>query len=163
MNLRKIISAIMAATIVASTTTIYSAAADIVETNSIESVFADIDFTEPSVEISTDIIDGYTSIIFSIPAEKIELFKQVKTDNDSRINLKMTVCFGDLSPERDEDVELPMSAYSVAAYLYDLPSLSCQHIPRHIFSQHTYSTLITAVFLTSNRVHQMQYNLQYGL
>ena len=90
------------------------------ETNSIESVFADIDFTEPSVEISTDIIDGYTSIIFSIPAEKIELFKQVKTDNDSRINLKMTVCFGDLSPERDEDVELPMSAYSVAAYLYDL-------------------------------------------
>lgn len=120
MNLRKIISALMAAAIVASTTTIYSAAADIVETNSIESVFADIDFTEPSVEISTDIIDGYTSIIFSIPAEKIELFKQVKTDNDSRINLKMTVCFGDLSPERDEDVELPMSAYSVAAYLYDL-------------------------------------------
>ena len=51
MNLRKIISAIMAAAIVASTTTIYSAAADIVETNSIESVFADIDFTEPSVEI----------------------------------------------------------------------------------------------------------------
>ena len=82
MDLRKIISAIMAAAIVASTTTIYSAAADIVETNSIESVFADIDFTEPSVEISTDIIDGYTSIIFSIPAEKIELFKQVKTEND---------------------------------------------------------------------------------
>ena len=54
MNLRKIISAIMAAAIVASTTTIYSAAADIVETNSIESVFADIDFTEPSVEIRSE-------------------------------------------------------------------------------------------------------------
>ena len=119
MNLRKIISAIMAAAIVASTTTIYSAAADIVETNSIESVFADIDFTEPSVEISTDIIDGYTSIIFSIPAEKIELFKKVKTDNDNS-NLNMSVWFDDLSSGRDKDVELPMAAYHVDMYLSDL-------------------------------------------
>lgn len=117
MKLQKIIAAIMAATMTV-TAPISTLAARAEQTSAIEAALPELDFTEPSVEISTDIIEGHTGVIFIIPAEKMELFKKVKSESD-RSGLKMTVWFGDFSDERDQDVELPMAAFHIELNLTD--------------------------------------------
>ncbi len=117
MKLQKIIAAIMAAamTVAAPVSTSVARAE---QTSTIEAVLPELDFTQPSVDISTDVIKGYTSVIFIIPAEKMELFKKVKSESD-RSGLEMTVWFGDFSDERDQDVELPMAAFHIDLNLTD--------------------------------------------
>lgn len=117
MKLQKIIAAIMAAamTVAAPVSTSVARAE---QTSTIEAVLPELDFTQPSVDISTDVIKGYTSVIFIIPAEKMELFKKVKSEID-RSGLEMTVWFGDFSDERDQDVELPMAAFHIDLNLTD--------------------------------------------
>lgn len=117
MKLQKIIATIMAATMTV-TAPISTLAARAEQTSAIEAVISELDFTEPSIEISTDVIEGHTSVIFIIPAEKMELFKMVKSESD-RSGLKMTVWFGDFSDERDQDVELPMAQFHIELNLTD--------------------------------------------
>lgn len=49
----------------------------------------ELDITEPSVTVSTDCVEGCTSVIFAIPAEKVELFKeQYSRDEKTGINMQ---------------------------------------------------------------------------
>ncbi len=56
----------------------------------------ELDFTEPSVTVSTDCVEGCTSVIFAIPAEKVELFKeQYSKDEKTGINMQAEFNFID--------------------------------------------------------------------
>ncbi len=72
---------------------------------------------KPDVFVSTEFKKGYTALIFSVPKEKFELFRD--TDEKDSALLTMQAWFGDFSEERDEDVELPMAAYHAELFLTD--------------------------------------------
>lgn len=56
---------------------------------------SELDFTQPSVQIRTDCLKDYTSAIFTIPAEKVDLFKKVKSENKrARMYMQADFPFG---------------------------------------------------------------------
>ncbi|MGN1341244.1 MAG: hypothetical protein ACI4WS_13205 [Oscillospiraceae bacterium] len=52
----------------------------------------ELDFSKPSVCVSTDCYEGCTSIIFTIPAEKAELFKKLEAEN-AKSSMRMQADF----------------------------------------------------------------------
>lgn len=72
---------------------------------------------KPDIFVSTDYKPGYTSLIYSVPKKKYELFKKTQAENETTLGMK--VLFGNFSEERDIDDELPDSAYHVDFYLTD--------------------------------------------
>ena len=54
-----------------------------------------LDFTQPSVRISTNCYKDYVSAIFTIPAEKVELYKKVRSENErARMVMRADFWFG---------------------------------------------------------------------
>ncbi len=49
-----------------------------------------LDFTQPSVGVSTDCYKGYVSAIFTVPAEKVKLFKE-KYSKDDQTSMNMNL------------------------------------------------------------------------
>ena len=52
----------------------------------------ELDFSKPSVCVSTDCFEDCTSIIFTIPAEKVELFKKLESENE-KTSMRMQADF----------------------------------------------------------------------
>lgn len=72
---------------------------------------------KPDIFVTDNFMSCYNALIFSVPKDKFELFKEAQSKNKTA--LCMSVWFGDFSQERDEDVELPDAAYHVNFYLTD--------------------------------------------
>ena len=84
-------------------------------------VISGYETAKPDIFVSTDYKPGYTSLIYSVPKKKYELFKKTKANaqSENEATLGMKVLFGNFSEERDMDDELPDSAYHVDFYLTD--------------------------------------------
>lgn len=59
---------------------------------------ADLDFSEPGVTVRTDIMPGYTGIIFTVPKEKYELYRASQAES-GRAGLGIVVYFDDYSKD----------------------------------------------------------------
>lgn len=107
MKLKKIVSGLMAAVMLA-VTPVTALAENTEQTTAIKNK-SDI---QPDVYITTEYTPDCTDVVFCIPQEKYDLFCSTLDTNGSAA-LDMQAWFGDFSRERDEDVELPMAAYHV--------------------------------------------------
>ena len=107
MKLKGIFAGILAAVMLAATT-ITAIAEGTEQPTATESVSQ----AQPDVYITTEYMSGCTSVVFSIPQVKYDLFCAT-LDEIGSASLDMEAWFGDFSRERDEDVELPMAAYHV--------------------------------------------------
>lgn len=107
----RLIAAILSAALLTVPAT--TAFADMYTTSISDPEISELETTRPAVLLRTDYKEGFTTLFFTIPQKDFDILN----GSGEKGYLKMQLWFGDMSEERDEDVELPMAAYHVEVFV----------------------------------------------